>query len=348
MVKSGNRNSALDVIRIFAAICVVYIHVTDPFLSYSPYFGIQGTAWWILNILNVIFRTSVPLFVMISGLLLLNTEKKLDSNSFYKRRFAKIGIPTVIWLVIYFVILAFTGPALSLPSLIERLLTANIFHLYFLVLILELYFVTPLFYDFLKNNSAKAQRVLLAATFTLTTVVALTGRLFPGSKVSLTSNITTVFIPFLFYYLLGPALKKVKLSLSSIICLIIIFFYFVIFIAIVSRGDVGAYSRSFEGLPIMALSIAVCLVLSQLNRLKVFTNERFQSVLSFISNSMFGMYLIHVLVLLLVDHFYPVLPGHVGSPMWFVVLIKGGVVVIISFTLSVILRKLPFIRYISP
>jgi len=161
---------------------------------------------------------------MISGLLLLDTKKKLDTKAFFQKRFAKIGIPTVIWITVYLLILGFTGQIASIPSLIERLLTLNLLHLYFLVLILELYFITPLFYGFIKNNSQQAKQILLISTFSLTTIVAGTSKLFPHAALNLTTNIATVFIPFLFYYLLGPSLKNIKLSLSSIVSLLIVTF----------------------------------------------------------------------------------------------------------------------------
>jgi surface polysaccharide O-acyltransferase-like enzyme len=285
---------------------------------------------------------------MISGVLLLDTSKPLDTKNFYKRRFAKVGIPTVIWISLYLVILIFTHKIISIPAFFQRLLSLDILHLYFLVLILELYFVTPLFYGFLKINSEKAKKILLASTFVLTTVVTATSHIFPKNAVDMTTNIVTVFIPFLFYYLLGPTLKKIRLSISSFVSLLIFVAYEIIFIAIISRGNVVAYSRSFEGLPVMILSIITFILFLQLNRWSFLKNLRFQGVLTYFSGLTFGMYLVHVLVLMFIDYYYPVIPGHVGSPMWLVVMVKGAAVVIISFGLCAVLRKLPLSKYLTP
>src|SRR3990167_4955287 len=92
-----------DIIRILACIGVIVIHVSDPFLTYPPYFGIGGSSWWITNVINAFFRVSVPLFVVLSGYLLLDTTRSLNIKSFYKRRFVRVGIPTLFWLVFYFV-----------------------------------------------------------------------------------------------------------------------------------------------------------------------------------------------------------------------------------------------------
>lgn len=348
MVKKVERNVALDVIRIFAAISVVYLHVIDPFLSYPPYFGIQGTQWWILNIINVVFRTSVPLFVMISGTLLLDTTKPLDIKSFYKKRFTKIGIPTAIWITFYLIILIYVHQIISVSDFFQRILTLDLLHLYFLILILELYFITPLFYGFLKSSSNKAKKVLLVSTLVVTTVVTATPRIFPESKVDLTANIVTVFIPFLFYYLLGPALKKIRLASSTIVSLLILIVYEIVFIAIISRGDVASYSRSFEGLPVMVLSVIVFVLFLQLNHWSLLKNLFVKKILSYLSGLTFGMYLVHVLILMLIDRYYPVLPGQVNSPMWIVVMVKGASIVFLAFVLCAVLKKLPFSKYLIP
>jgi len=98
----------------------------------------------------------------------------------------------------------------------------------------------------------------------------------------------------------------------------------------------------------MALSVVSFLLFLQLNQLAVFTNSSLKKILSYVSSLMFGMYLVHVLVLMLVDHFYSILPSNVGSPMWLIVLIKGVIVVVLSFGMSVLLRKLPLSKYITP
>lgn len=59
-----------DMIRIFAGIGVVVIHVTDPFLIYPPFQGIGGSSWWVINVINALSRVAVPLFIILSGALL--------------------------------------------------------------------------------------------------------------------------------------------------------------------------------------------------------------------------------------------------------------------------------------
>jgi len=71
-----------DILRIFAGLAVVLIHVTDPFLIYPPYWGIGGLQFLILSLLNTASRVCVPLFIMLSGYLLLRPEKIFNLKIF--------------------------------------------------------------------------------------------------------------------------------------------------------------------------------------------------------------------------------------------------------------------------
>lgn len=85
----------IDYLRIAACFLVVVAHCCDPFVarfdSNVPEF-LSGTA------IGSMVRCCVPLFVMISGVLLLPV--KLDTVSFYKRRLKRIVIPLVVWSVL--------------------------------------------------------------------------------------------------------------------------------------------------------------------------------------------------------------------------------------------------------
>jgi hypothetical protein len=67
------------------------------------YIGTDGTVLhtagsWAVGWTNSLLRVCVPLFVLISGFFLfpIGNERK-----FYKKRFTRVGIPFVVWCVIY-------------------------------------------------------------------------------------------------------------------------------------------------------------------------------------------------------------------------------------------------------
>ena len=70
------RNVGYDLIRIIAIFLVVAIHGNVVYLS-----GKQGTAgWYIVMLFNSMCLVSVPLFFMVSGALLLDTNEIISLN----------------------------------------------------------------------------------------------------------------------------------------------------------------------------------------------------------------------------------------------------------------------------
>lgn len=89
----------LDVVRLVAMFTVVCCHCTDPFNFYpgtSPDIGeikFWGAAY------GALLRPCVPLFVMITGALLLPVRG--DISAFYRKRILRVFVPFLIWGVLY-------------------------------------------------------------------------------------------------------------------------------------------------------------------------------------------------------------------------------------------------------
>lgn len=112
--KSSHRIVWVDVLRFIAIFMVIAIHCSDPFnvspeARSNPEFNFWGTLY------GSFLRPCVPLFVMITGLLLLPV--KLSIGDFYKKRLLRIFIPFVVWSVLYNLFPWITG-VLGLPSTI--------------------------------------------------------------------------------------------------------------------------------------------------------------------------------------------------------------------------------------
>ena len=85
----------VDLLRIFACFIVVLAHCCDPFvaqLNNNRPEMLAGVAW------GSLVRPCVPLFVMISGVLLLPTL--LSMGDFYKKRLKRLLIPLIAWSLI--------------------------------------------------------------------------------------------------------------------------------------------------------------------------------------------------------------------------------------------------------
>ena len=111
---TDNRMVWLDVIRCVAMLMVIGVHCIDPFYI-SPTMRVipEYTHW--AAIYGSLLRPSVPLFVMMTGLLLLPVRQEQPLGTFYKKRIFRVLFPFLIWSVLYSMFPWFTG-LLGLPK----------------------------------------------------------------------------------------------------------------------------------------------------------------------------------------------------------------------------------------
>lgn len=172
---------------------VVICHACDPFNCSTeslknPEFVRWGAIW------GSMLRPCVPLFVMITGALLLPVREN-SLGIFYKKRIPRVFIPFLIWSSLYTLfpwfaglitdtpeaarelVLTFfpysgfmngeNGPDTSLAAALETLATVpfsfNYFsvHLWYVYMLLGLYLYLPIFSAWVEKASAHAKRVFL-------------------------------------------------------------------------------------------------------------------------------------------------------------------------------------------
>lgn len=112
--KQSSRIVWVDVLRFIAIFMVICIHCSDPFNVSPEARSIPEFNFW-GSIYGSFLRPCVPLFVMITGLLLLPVNMPI--GSFYKKRLLRIAIPFLVWSVLYNLFPWITG-ILGLPPTI--------------------------------------------------------------------------------------------------------------------------------------------------------------------------------------------------------------------------------------
>lgn len=95
--KSAERVAWLDTARITAICFVVMIHTAGSLLGKMGMADMFG--WHAGNIFDSAVRSGVPLFIMVSGALLI--PKRESIGQFYKKRFLRILLPYITWSFIY-------------------------------------------------------------------------------------------------------------------------------------------------------------------------------------------------------------------------------------------------------
>jgi len=141
-----------DRLRNLATVMVIGIHVAAP-IAHGEGLDFNGSWWWAGNFWNSLTRPAVPLFVMLSGYLLLGKDYPLPD--FLKKRFSRVVIPAVFWMLIYcFYNYMAKGSPATLGEALKSIITGPVhYHLWFIYLIIGLYLVYPILRPWVRTAS---------------------------------------------------------------------------------------------------------------------------------------------------------------------------------------------------
>ncbi|HEX6950610.1 MAG TPA: acyltransferase family protein [Nitrospira sp.] len=200
-----------DVLRVVACLAVILLHLAATIVRDHEFVGTLH--WHVSNAINAATSWCVPMFVMLSGALLLNPSKHKSFRDFWAKRMNRLLPALIAWSAIYFVwrTLYWHEPV-SLSVIAHDVSVGQPYiHLYFLFLIAGLYLVTPFL--------AKAVTVFSQAQLRNLTLIiaglALTDSL-PGLASVSAGSALTMFVPYLAYYIAGWYCAKVSLEQSPV------------------------------------------------------------------------------------------------------------------------------------
>lgn len=282
-------------------VAVVMLHVATIVMDVNE---IGSTYWWFGNIYNSLVRWCVPVFVMISGSLLLDPHKQEDLSTFYRKRISRLLLPITTWSILFlswrFLKGTVKGSAPTGLELLGKLIAGNPYeHMWFLYMILGLYLFTPFFRKVIASNTPKELNLLITATFSLAAVNHIyTSFTASGSKLFI--NWFLLYIPF---FLLGHRIRTAefqppKIMLWSIFLLSSALTAIGCFILAVQNNlPSGLYFYGYLSLTVIPMSISIMYLLRDWN--SPILNSNFTHRLSLLT---LGIYLIHPVILEAIIH----------------------------------------------
>lgn len=350
-VVENNRLLWVDIIRIIGIIAVIAIHVEDSFI-YS-WNKISWIDWWASNIYMGFIRFPIPLFIILSGYLLLSKQE--DNVTFFMKRINKVVIPLVAWSMIYWIFINnYNLYSIITVDFVQRLLANKIyFHLYFLYIILGLYIITPLLRRILEHSNMSDVHYYLTLWLIFSLINQLIG--FFGYNIGIPLEAVTLNLGL---YILGYAIKNTRISyriklLSGILVVLsititIIGTYF--FVSKIGQidGSVGRLITITSVTSAIGLFILVREALSNLSlkgSMSIFGN-----IISTIGGATMGMYLVHPILLHYVYHGISgvhLLSVDVISPIFSIPLVTF-LLFVSSLLIVVVFQKIPLFRKIVP
>ena len=147
-----------DVLRIFSIGMVLMLHASAHIVILLEGVGCSANPAYIAaNLLNGLGRFAVPVFVMLSGALLLNENKRFDAKTFYRKSLLWMFLIFLFWLVVYGVFYARLLPYnTDFISFELNFKGSSCPHLWYLYFVLVFYLSVPLLRLYVKKENARA------------------------------------------------------------------------------------------------------------------------------------------------------------------------------------------------
>lgn len=339
LVKSESRVLYFDVIRVISVYMAIIIHVSMAWWGTSK---VDSASWANANFFNSLSRIGVPLLVMISGALIINSPKPAK----LKKRITRIIKAYIFWSFLYaaeFVIFEdYNGSALV--EFAKQFVMGH-YHLWFCFMIVGLYLVLPFVDSFCRSNRLMTYFLGLWAIFA---IFIPTIRLLPGmEKLSILTDKMFLYLPlgYLGYWVLGFYLsmedcplfhkkKRVLYTTIAIICTGITFVGSYAMSNISGQGNAVLFDYFMPNVAIGATAFFLCIRAIQELKLKF--------DLSHLADNSFAIYLMS-------DFFVIIIKRMAVSQQWMastslLIPIYAFFVMLLCNMIARIMRKVPFLR----
>ena len=352
MAKKNKMNyiAYADIARILAAFAVVLLHVAGARLIRED-IGSFNFIW--AAAFDCAMRWSVPLFIMLSGMLFLSRHRKLNIKVLYTKNALRLVTAFLFWSFVYNLYTAYAMEKSIGAAAIKALKNVHngAMHLWFIFVILGLYFVLP----FVKRMCEGMTKGEAEAFIIMSMVVTFLPK---------TLSSFEIFEPFIAYigkfeicYAAGyvglfvagwyidtfERSKKERtisyiLGIAGFLYMLVMTVYFS-----VKKNMVVDEFMSFKSIGAFLMAAAVLTWCKKCYEKKPFTRRQ-RSNLAFYSKYTFGIYLVHELFLnISTAKGWFVLPAmpYIGM------IIEAGIIFGISLIVTGIITALPFGKYIS-
>ena len=336
----------LDWMRIFATFMVVTIHVSAPIIG-TPYYD-APTNWLSANLYESISRASVPLFVMISGALLLGDQRDISYKAFLTKRVSKIFIPLVSWSFIYYLyqVIDHWYPTFSIKQFISMFLSDSISnHFWFMYMILGIYLTTPIIKIFITHAKKRDIKYFLILWFYVSFIVKIMMNYF-GLSFHIELFHVTNYIGFyvLGYYLSHFDWKRIGGKMSVLMTCIgmSLTFFLTYYFTLRDEGIFHDFWYNYHTFGVLLSAIGIFIMCKH-----YLSNIKLGTLLNTFNSMSFGIYLVHILVMwIFADSvinplqalFHPIL----SIPLTVIF------VVIVSSALTFVISKIPIVGKLIP
>lgn len=328
------RYLSYDIIRIIALLMIVMVHVSAYVVIFFPDTG--KVEWTVGNIFNGLARAGVPMFVLLSGALLLSEDKPMDTKRFYKKSLLTMAVLTVGWMTAYGLFYSVLIPLLdgntvdfsAFLGFFTRFQGSEYPHLWYMLMVLGMYLMIPVLRLFVKRENKKYIVGIIIAALVFQFGARTADFFSINSDVSASALLAKFHLQpttgFIGYLLLGWYLNEYTLKRNSRILL------YILGIAAVTVSTIIVYTKideipqirdyMYSELSLMAFVYGAALFVFIQSLCK---GKHTQSkLIADMSDCTFGVYLFHVAVLeVFVRYILPYEQFGLGKPLLYIIIL---------------------------
>ena len=337
-------------LRVFAITGVLTIHTFGPNAIATDARATLRGSLAIFADVGAVF--AVPVFVMISGALLLDPAKFAGPGTFLRKRAWRLVPPLVFWHVWYLVVVQLQREDnLSVKEIIAHVISGNLYtSLYFFWIVLGLSVLAPVLIPFLASATRRQAIIVGAVAAALpAATIATTGL----SAASIVNTAWTWWFPYLGLFILGWALRGIDLrgwwlaatSAGTIALGLLLAWQW-------HNADAPQMLQtlapvSYYGASVIVYSCGIYLVFQGLIRadgpVAVFTRPAAVKLSRKLGDATLGVFGLHMTILLLVQNL-PVIGGEPASTRALEMVARLALVWLITYVIVLALRRVPVVR----
>ena len=288
MEKKVNWNISL--LRILATLGVVYMHTNTTILFNPQLFVMSDNQAFFFRCGHEFFLWTVPVFFMITGYLLLDSEKDLDYPIVLKKYVLRVFLALTLF-SLPFAVLKIYGEShcVSVVEIFKAYIgNESLSHLWYLYALIGLYLISPVLKKGLKNLSESSVAVFLVFLLLFDFVLPMLSKL-TGVKIAFEMPVAYPVFYFVAGYYCKKIVDKESLKQNKLAIALLAGFAFVVFL--IGSNHYAAISDNYWS-PLIAL-LSVALFLFVIKNKEFHLNDKWKPFFWKIDRLCFAVYLIH-------------------------------------------------------